>query len=186
EGFIPGSISIGLEGRFAEWAGQIIPFDKPIVLVTEPGLEKESVTRLSRVGFDKMEGYLDGGDETWKNAHEQIDLIIDVEADELAMDIPFDENLVVVDVRNEIEYGNGHVKDALNLPLNQLTDIALIAGFEENQNLYLHCAGGYRSVIAASLFKKQGVHNVRNVLGGWSKIKDQEKIKKEKDQQVLN
>ena len=186
QGFIPGSIFIGLEGRFAEWAGNILAFDKPMLLVTEAGKEEETVIRLSRVGFDKMQGYLKGGFDAWAAAGEKVDLIIDVEADELAMDIPHDPNLVVVDVRKETEYGNGHVKDAVNLPLDEMTDVAHLAQFEDNQNLYVHCAGGYRSVIAASLLKRQGIHNLRNVLGGWGKIKDQKNIKTEKDASVLN
>ena len=91
-GFIPGSLFIGLEGRFAEWAGSILPFDKKIILVTPTGKEEESVVRLSRVGFDKMTGFLQGGFDAWKNAGEKIDMIIDVEADELMMDIPHDPN----------------------------------------------------------------------------------------------
>ena len=185
-GFIPGSIFIGLEGRFAEWAGSLLSFDNPMILVTEPGKEEESVVRLSRVGFDKMQGYLTGGFDTWKSAGEPVDMIIDVEADELAMDIPHDPNLVVVDVRRETEFADGHVKDAQNLPLNEMNDVVNLALFEDNQNLYVHCAGGYRSVIASSLLKRQGVHNLRNVLGGWSKIKQQENIKIEKESSVLN
>ncbi|MEY2639179.1 MAG: hypothetical protein RIR90_661, partial [Bacteroidota bacterium] len=187
QGFIPGSISIGLEGRFAEWAGSLLPFDQHIVLVTEPGKEKESIIRLTRVGFDKIIGYLDGGYDAWVNAGERIDMIVDVEADELAMDLPFDENLVVVDVRKETEFGNGHVKDAVNIPLNEMMDPGSMANLEEHQNIYVHCAGGYRSVIAASLIKRQGIHNLRNVLGGWNKIKEQgDKIPTETSAEVLN
>jgi len=186
EGFIPGAVFIGLEGRFAEWAGSLLPFDKPIVLVTPAGKEIETVTRLSRVGFDKMAGFLNGGFDTWKNAGEKTDLIINVEADELMMDIPHDPNLTVVDVRRETEYADGHLPDALNLPLSEMTDIAELAQFEDNQNLYVHCAGGYRSVIATSLLKRQGVHNLRNVLGGWEKIKEQEKVRIIKEARVLN
>lgn len=186
KGFVPGSIFIGLEGRFAEWAGSLLPFDKPMILVTEAGKEEESVVRLSRVGFSSMLGYLKGGFEAWVAAGEAIDMIIDVEADELAMDIPHDERLLVVDVRRETEYANGHIKNAMNLPLNEMTDPAHIARFDDEQNLYVHCAGGYRSVIAASILKKQGIHNLRNVLGGWSKIKSQEGIEIEKDASVLN
>jgi glyoxylase-like metal-dependent hydrolase (beta-lactamase superfamily II)/rhodanese-related sulfurtransferase len=175
EGFIPDSIFIGLEGRFAEWAGNLLPFTESIILVTEPGKESETVVRLARVGFEKIEGYLEGSFEAWKNAGERLDMIIDVEADELMMDLPHDPNLVIVDVRKENEFDAGHLENAVNLPLQDLTDIALLAQFEENQNLYIHCAGGYRSVIAASLFKKQGVDNLRNILGGWGKIKEQEK-----------
>lgn len=185
-GFIPGSISIGLEGRFAEWAGSLLPFDAPIALVTDPGKEKETIVRLARVGFDKVKGFLEGGFEAWRTAGEPIDIIIDVEADELMMDIPHDDKLMVVDVRRPIEFADGHLKDALNLPLNDMMDPATMANLEEDQNLYVHCAGGYRSVIAASLLKRQGFHNLRNILGGWGKIKEQEKAEIVKETSVLN
>jgi rhodanese-related sulfurtransferase len=185
-GYIPGSLFIGLEGRFAEWAGSLLPFDKPIILVTDEGKEKEAIIRLARVGFSKVAGYVKGGFEAWKNAGEAIDMIIDVEADELAMDIPFDDKLIVLDVRKPAEYASGHVKNALNIPLEEMNDPALLADFEEEQNIYVHCAGGYRSVIASSILKKEGIHNLRNVVGGWNKIKEQEKIKQEKEANVLN
>jgi glyoxylase-like metal-dependent hydrolase (beta-lactamase superfamily II)/rhodanese-related sulfurtransferase len=186
QGFIPGSISIGLEGRFAEWAGMILPFDLKMVLVTEAGKEEETVIRLSRVGFENMQGCLKGGFEAWQNDGEKIDLIIDIEADELMMDIPHDPNLLIVDVRKETEFGEGHLEHAINLPLSEMTNIVELAQFEETQNLYIHCAGGYRSVIAASLLKRQGVNNLRNVLGGWNSIKQQEKVKIVKEANVLN
>ena len=186
EGYIPGSIFIGLEGRFAEWAGSLLPFDKPLLLVTENGKEEETVVRLARVGFANIDGYLKGGFEAWLKAKEKVDMIISVEADELAMDIPFDTNLQVVDVRKEIEYAEGHVKDAINMPLADMTNVVMIASFEDSQNLYLHCGGGYRSVIACSLLKKQGLHNVRNIAGGWAKIKEEAAIKTEKDVSKLN
>lgn len=185
-GFIPGAISIGLEGRFAEWAGSLLPFDKPLLLVTEPGREKESVIRLARVGFDKMAGYLEGGYPAWIGAGLPNDMIIDVEADELMMDLPFDPNLVVVDVRRETEFADGHLRDAVNIPLEELTDPGSMANVEEQQQLYIHCAGGYRSVIAASLLKRQGIHNLRNINGGWAKIKEQEKAEIVKEQSQLN
>jgi glyoxylase-like metal-dependent hydrolase (beta-lactamase superfamily II)/rhodanese-related sulfurtransferase len=185
-GFIPGAVSIGLDGRFAEWAGSLLPFNKPIVLVTKPGEEKDSVVRLARVGFDKVKGFLDGGFPAWMDAGEPIDMIIDVEADELAMDIPFDENLLVLDVRRETEFADGHIKDAVNLPLQELVDPGSMAILEERHNLYVHCGGGYRSVIAASLLKQQGFHNLRNVTGGWGKIKDQKGIEIVKEKSVLN
>lgn len=186
QGFVPEAVFIGLEGRFAEWAGSLLPFDKAIALVTEKGKEKESATRLARVGFSKLAGYLDGGTDAWTAAGEPLDMVIDVEADELAMDIPFDENLVVVDVRRPAEYADGHVKDAVNIPLNEMNDVATLSNLEEHQNIYVHCAGGYRSLIAASLMKRQGIHNLRNVLGGWAKIKEETRIKTEKEKSVLN
>jgi hydroxyacylglutathione hydrolase len=172
QGFVPGSISIGLEGRFAEFAGSILPFDQAILLVCEPGTEKESIVRLARVGFENIIGHLAGGFNTWLAAGETPDLIIDVEADELAMDIPFDPNMVIVDVRKTSEFDKGHIKEALTIPLDELTDPASMANFDDNQNIYIHCAGGYRSVIASSLIKRQGIHNIRNVVGGFKAISE--------------
>jgi hydroxyacylglutathione hydrolase len=186
QGFIPTSIFIGLEGRFAEWAGTLLSFEKQIVLITDEGKEEETLIRLTRVGFEKIIGYLKGGFNTWKKAEEKIDMIIDIEADELAMDLPHDDNLTIVDVRRETEYADGHVATAQNLPLHEMTDVVNIAQFEDHQNLYVHCAGGYRSVIATSILKKEGVHNVRNVLGGWEKIKEQKNIKTAKVAALLN
>lgn len=186
QGFIPGSVFIGLEGRFAEWAGSLLPFDKSIILVAEPGSEREAVIRLARVGFSDIRGYLQGGFATWKEAGETVDMIINIEADELAMDLPFDPNLVVVDVRRETEYADGHIKDAVNLPLQEMTDPGQLAHMEDRQNIYLHCAGGYRSVIAASLLKRQGIHNLRNISGGWNAIRTQPGIAIEKESRVLN
>lgn len=186
EGFIPDSIFIGLDGRYAEWAGSLLPFDKKLLIVAEPGKEKESIVRLTRVGFSKFAGYVEGGFEAWQNAGEEIDMVISIEPDELAMDIPHDDRLVVLDVRREAEYADGHVKDAVNIPLQTLTDPGSMANIDEDQNLYIHCASGYRSVIAASLFKRQGIHNLYNVLGGWNKIKLEEKIKTEKESSALN
>lgn len=175
--FIPGAISIGLEGRFAEWAGSLLPFDQPLVLVTEPGKEEESVVRLARVGFESVQGYLDGGIDKWLSTGEPVDMIIDIEPDELAMDMPHDDKLEVVDVRKPTEYEAGHVKGASNMPLDTLMDPLNIALTDGDYNLYIHCAGGYRSVIAASLFKRHGYNNLRNVMGGFGKIKEQKGIK---------
>jgi hydroxyacylglutathione hydrolase len=184
--FVPGAIFIGLEGRFAEWAGSLLPFDKPLALVTEEGKEKETVTRLARVGFSNIIGFLQGGVEAWRKAGEDIDMVIDIEADEVAMDLPFDDNMVVVDVRRPTEFADGHVKGALNLPLSDMTDPANMSMLEENQNIYVHCASGYRSVVAASLLKRQGIHNLRNILGGWTALKEEKKIETEKEKSVLN
>jgi len=186
KGFVPSSVSIGLEGRFAEWAGALLSFDKPLVLVTEAGKEKETIIRLARVGFSMIQGYLTGGYKTWQDAGETSDLIIDIDPDELAMDIPFDPNLVVVDVRRETEFGDGHVKDALNIPLDEFTDPGTFADFEDRYNIYLHCGTGYRSVIAASLMKRQGIHNLRNITGGFEKIRDEKRISIVKETSVLN
>lgn len=184
--FIPAAISIGLEGRFAEWAGSLLPYDAPILLVTDPGLEKESITRLARVGFNRMEGYLEGGYESWKKSGEPVDMIIDVEADELMMDLPYDDKLIVVDVRKPSEFAEGHLSNSVNIPLADMADPGNMAMLEEDQNIYVHCGGGYRSVIASSLLKRQGIHNIRNIEGGWNKIKEQGKVVVVKENILLN
>lgn len=186
KGFIPGSVFIGLEGKFAEWAGSILPFNKPILLITEIGKEKESITRLARVGFSNMAGYLEGGYNAWQQANFTTDMIIDIEADELALDVKFDSQIVVLDVRKKVEFADGHIKGAVNIPLSGMTDPGSMANIEDSDNLYVHCAGGYRSVIACSLLKKEGFFNMRNVLGGWSSIKNIEGVEIEKEAEVLN
>jgi len=186
KGFVPGSINIGLNGRFAEWAGSLLPFDRPIYLITDPGKEKETIVRLARVGFEKINGCLDGGFEAWKRSGEKVDIIVEVEPDELLMDMQFDKNLVVIDVRKENEFAEGHLPEAMNLPLSEMTDPATMANIEDGHNLYVHCAGGYRSVIACSLLKRQGIHNLRNIAGGWNAMKQQEKIEIVKEKSVLN
>ena len=125
--------------------------------------------------LDKLD--LKGGFEAWQAAGEKVDMIVDVEADELAMDIPHDPNLVVVDVRRETEYADGHLKDAQNLPLHEMTDVAHLAQFDDSQNLYIHCAGGYRSMIFNSTLRARGYDNLIDVNGGFKAIKESEKFK---------
>lgn len=186
DGFVPGSVSIGLEGRFAEWAGSLLPFDQDIVLVTPPGKEEETVVRMARVGFENVVGYLEGGFPAWEAAGEQKDLIITVEPDELAMDIPHDENLVILDVRKPAEFASGHIKDAVNLSLIDMKDPGNLADMEDNLNFYVHCQGGYRSIIACSLLKREGIHNIRNVEGGYAKMKDQKGLVVVQEKPALN
>jgi rhodanese-related sulfurtransferase len=102
------------------------------------------------------------------------------------MDLPHDKKMVVVDVRREPEFADGHITGAVNIPLNDMTDPASMANLDESKNLYVHCAGGYRSIIAASLLKRQGIHNLHNVMGGWAKIKEQKGIQTAKETSILN
>lgn len=185
QGFISGSVFIGLENRFCRWAGALLAPDSNLLLVCEPGTEAEVINLLARVGLHKVQGYLAGGFESWQQAGAAVDMIIDVEADELAMDLPFDDNLIVVDVRQEPEFAAGHVKEAVHLPLSEMNDPGLLANIEDTDNLYLHSTTGYRSVIAASLMKQQGFHNLRNVLGGWEAIRKQ-RIETVKEKAGLN
>lgn len=176
QGFIPESISIGINGRFAEWAGTILPFNQPLILVAEAGKEREAITRLARVGIDNVQGFLNGGYDAWHDAGEQIDLIIDIEPDEMAMDIPYDNLMEIIDVRKPSEFDIAHVKGAINIPLDTLSDPLNVAMVNDAGNLYVHCGGGYRSVIAASILKRHGYHNLRNVLGGFAKMKAEKGI----------
>lgn len=187
EGFIPGSLFIGQGDNFVEWAVNLLDTDKKIILVTPPGKEETCAALLGHAGFKtNVAGYLEGGFEAWKDAGLAVDMIIDIDAGELAMDIPFDKNLVVVDVRWPAEYAEGHVQDALNIPLGELKDPVNIAQFDERDNLYLHSGKGYRSVIAVSLLKLQGYNNLRNITGGWETIKHTKGITIVKEAGALN
>lgn len=184
-GFIPSSINVPLKG-LKEWAAVVLKKEAPLLIVVEEGKEAEVLALLQEAGFKNIKGRLDGGFTAWHQAGLAIDMIIDVEPDELMMDIPFDDNLVVVDVRNPIEYAEGHLKDAVNIPMNDISDPVIIAQFSETDNMYLHCGGGTRSVIAASVFKKHGIHNLHNIAGGWKKIKEEPKADIVKEPDVLN
>jgi hydroxyacylglutathione hydrolase len=172
ESFIPNSIFIGLDGRFAEWVGTLLEMHIPILLVCEVGKEQEAVTRLARVGYDNVIGYLDGGFASWQAAGKPIDLVIDIDADELFMDLNHDSKAMVMDVRKESEFNEGHIAEAELYTLANFNDPLKMSMVDDADNIYVHCAGGYRSVIACSILKRQGFHNLRNVLGGWSSIKD--------------
>ena len=169
EGHIPGSIFIGLSGTFAPWVGALLVDVKmPLLLVSEKGKEVEAITRLSRVGFDNVIGILDGGFESWKNAGKEVDSINSVEASTLAEKMMSDESTKVVDVRRPGEFSSEHLEGASHAPLSFLTDYL---DRLPNEQFYIHCAGGYRSVIANSILKKNGIHNAIEVLGGFNAIK---------------
>jgi rhodanese-related sulfurtransferase len=186
DGFITGSIFIPLNERFEDMAMNLLPKGSICLLVTEPGKENDTAERLKKAGINHIAGCLEGGFESWKNAGEPVDLVIQVEADELAMDIPFDDNLIVIDVRNEAAYAEGHVKDALNIPLKTMTDPGVLAILEDNDNLYIHCQSGDHSLIAVSLIKRQGLHNLRHLAGGWESIVKEKRIETEKENNALN
>lgn len=169
KGHIPRSIFIGLDGSFAPWVGTLIADVKqPLLLVTEPGREKETLTRLSRVGFDHSIGYLDGGFESWKKAAMEYDTVASVTASQFEKEEK-EKHLPVFDVRKESEYLSEHVVDAKNTPLEFLNDH--LTSFPE-QSFFVHCAGGYRSMIAASILKSRGIHNLIDVKGGYKAIKE--------------
>ena len=169
KGHIPRSIFIGLDGSFAPWVGALIADVKqPLLLVTEPGREEEAVTRLSRVGFDNTLGYLKGGFEAWKKAAMEYDVVSSITAETFKKELEGG-NQAVFDVRKESEYLSEHVLDANNTPLDFLNDH--LAEFPEKP-FFVHCAGGYRSMIAASILKSRGIHNLIDVQGGFKAIQE--------------
>ncbi len=169
KGHIPRSIFIGLDGSFAPWVGALIAdVEQPILLVTPNGLEEEAVTRLSRVGFDNTLGYLEGGFEAWKNAAMEYDSVSQISAEELK-NVLEAEQVTLFDVRKESEYLSEHVRIANNTPLDFLNDH--LAEFPDKSLFYVHCAGGYRSMIAASILKSRGIHNIIDVESGFKEIK---------------
>jgi rhodanese-related sulfurtransferase len=129
---------------------------------------------------------LQGGFASWSSAGEAQDLIVNVDASELALDMRYDPHLLLVDVRREAEFADGHLRAAVNIPLSDLVDPGSMAIFEDHHNIYLHCSAGYRSVIASSMLKRQGIHNIRNVLGGWGSIREQPDIEIIRENSVLN
>lgn len=167
---IPGSIFIGLNGNFAPWVGALIKdVSLPIVLVAPEGKETEAVTRLSRVGFDNTLGYLKGGVEAWKAAGKETDSINSVSPEQFEKEIN-SRNAIIVDSRKPSEYDAGHVINALNIPLDFINE--QLAEVPADKEFYIHCAGGYRSVIMASILKARGYHNMINVEKGFGGIKN--------------
>ncbi|MCZ4318689.1 MBL fold metallo-hydrolase [Aequorivita viscosa] len=166
---IPRSIFIGLDGGFAPWVGALlVNVEQKILLVVSPGREEEAITRLSRVGFDSTLGFLNGGIEAWKEAGKEIDTLESVEAETFKEKL--ENNVPVFDVRNDGEYAGAHLPMAKLTPLGFLNDY--LNDFPEDEKCYIHCAGGYRSVIAASILKSRGIHNVVDVAGGFAAIKN--------------
>ena len=169
-GFIPNAINIGLDGQFAPWVGALIPdLNQPIALVTPAGQEEETVLRLARVGYDQCIGYLDGGFAAWQAAGREVDTIETISADTFAERRRHDTSLTVVDVRKPVEFDAEHIADAANYPLDTLNDH--MAAFGRETPIYVHCAGGYRSMVANSILKARGIDNVINVAGGLAAIR---------------
>lgn len=167
KGFIPNSINIGIDGNFAMWVGEMITdIKQEILLITEPGREEESIIRLSRVGYDNTIGYLKDGFDTWKKASKEIDMITRITAEEF--ETRYAMSPIVIDVRKQSEYESEHVVGAINIPLNQINQ--KFTEFPTDRAFILHCAGGYRSMIAASILKSRGIEQFVDVIGGITDI----------------
>ena len=168
-GFIPQSIFIGIDGGFAPWVGALIKdIAQPILLITPIGREEDTITRLSRVGFDNVLGYLEGSYPSWVKAGREIDSLTSISADVLEEKIK--ENVPVFDVRKPGEFASEHIHSAKSTPLDFLNNH--LTEFPKDDTFYVHCAGGYRSVIAASILKARGIHNVVDVAGGYAAIRN--------------
>jgi rhodanese-related sulfurtransferase len=170
KGHIPRSVFIGLGGDFAPWVGALVAdTEQPLLLVCPEGQEEEAVTRLSRVGFDRSLGYLEGGFAAWKAAGKETDHLRSVPASGLEEELKTRLDRVF-DVRKESEFASEHLKEAKNTPLSEIN--AHLAEFPAEEGFYLHCAGGYRSVIAASILKSRGYHQLTNIEGGFDALKE--------------
>jgi rhodanese-related sulfurtransferase len=168
QGFIPQSINIGIDGDFAPWVGALIAdVNQPIILVSPNGREEETVTRLSRVGFDNLIGHLEGGFESWKKAEKEIDTVSRITTEEFEQQVIIGESKII-DVRKESEYEAEHVEDAYSKPLAYIND--WVKDINPDEHFFLHCAGGYRSMIAASILEARGFRNFREVAGGFNAI----------------
>ena len=170
KGFIPRSIFIGLDGGFAPWVGALVmDIEQPILLITPEGREEEAITRLSRVGFDNTLGYLKGSFESWKESGREVDTLESVTADELEQRQQVEEQSIF-DVRKPGEYNSEHLEGVSNTPLDFINQH--INEFPVDKDFFVHCAGGYRSVIAASILKARGFHKVIDVAGGYGALKN--------------
>jgi hydroxyacylglutathione hydrolase len=168
KGLIPQSVNIGLDGDFAPWVGALImDVKQPLLLITEPGKEEEAVTRLSRVGFDNILGHLKGGFEAWLAAGKEADVVDRITAERFANEVEIEKDKII-DVRKETEYNAEHIKDAYNRPLAYINE--WIKDINPEEHFYLHCAGGYRSMIAASILQARGYRNFTEVQGGFNEI----------------
>ena len=171
KGFVPNSINIGIDGSFAPWVGAMIPdVRQQILIVTEKGREQETVTRLARVGYDFCLGYLDGGFDAWKAEGRETDHVESVSAEELAERMKNRPATLIADVRKKSEYDSEHIRDVINAPLDNVNDSML--KISKDQPVYVHCAGGYRSMIFISILKARGYDNLIDVKGGFKSIKD--------------
>ena len=170
QGYIPRSIHIALDEIKTLNALKIIEQDCPILLVCTQGTEAILLKRFELLGYTQVRGYLQGGFSTWSDAEQKIDLIIEVEVDELAMDIPFDEYLMILDIRAEEVYDKGHIKDAIHLPLIEFGDPGAMSELDEHFNIYIIDDLGKQLLLAASVLKKQGIHNIRIVQDGWDAV----------------
>jgi len=170
KGFIPGSIFIGIDDNFAPWVGALIPdLKQPILFVADEGREEEVVTRLSRVGYDNAIGYLEGGFEAWKEAGEDVDTVEEISAEEMAKRFQR-EDLNVLDVRKISEYDEQHVVGAQNFPLDFINKN--MSEIKDDTTYFLHCQGGYRSMITTSILKSRGFENVINIQGGFEALQE--------------
>jgi glyoxylase-like metal-dependent hydrolase (beta-lactamase superfamily II)/rhodanese-related sulfurtransferase len=170
KGFIPNSINIGLDGNFAMWVGEMITdIQQEILLVTESGKEEETMIRLSRVGYDHTIGYLSGGFNSWLKTGKEIDTIQRISSLELEYHLA-KEKMTIIDVRKKSEFDSEHLVDAINIPLNEINNS--LAEFPKDKNFVLHCAGGYRSIIAGSLLKQRGWDNFVDLSDGFAGIKN--------------
>lgn len=186
QGFIKNSLLIASGTKLKEPNPFFFDKKEPLLLVSNQEQERAWPELILQIGHKNIAGYLEGGFDTWRSANHPIDLIIDVETDELLMDLPFDENLIIMDVRPALSYAGGHLKDAINMPLTDITDPLRLSAIEEKDNLYIIGNNNEESFLAASILKRHDFHNLRVVMGGWQKLEQQQNAIIVKEPGMLN
>jgi glyoxylase-like metal-dependent hydrolase (beta-lactamase superfamily II)/rhodanese-related sulfurtransferase len=171
KGYVKNSMWIGIDGQFAPWLGALVEdLNQPILIVADPGREEEVIMRMARVGYDNPLGYLDGGFDAWIKAGKPIETIEEITPEDFANLFKTNPNLKVLDVRNIGEFDTQHIEGAINIPLKDLQD--RLNELDKNEKYYIHCAGGYRSLIAASILRKEGFNSIVNIKGGFNALKE--------------
>lgn len=185
-GHVPGAIFIPVNQQFEDWVTTLLPVNRNILLICDEASVATIADRIQKCGRPAPAGWLAGGYESWHTEGLEFHLVIRVEPDELAMDLPYDERLLVVDIRTEAEFAEGHVRDAMNIPMRSLSDTMTLSLIEEEQHLYICGPSDEKSMMAASVLMHQGYLMLRTVDGGWDVIRKQKGIPIEKETDKLN
>ncbi len=186
EGHVPGAIFIPINNQFEDWVTSLLPPGRDILLVADESSVSMISERIGKTGRTAPLGWLKGNFHAWQKEQQEFHLVIRVEPDELAMDLPYDERLLVVDIRTEAEFAEGHVRDAMNIPMRSLSDTMTLALIEEEQHLYICGPSDEKSMMAASVLMHQGYLMLRTVDGGWEAVRKQKGIPIEKETDKLN
>ncbi|MEE6187188.1 Thiosulfate sulfurtransferase GlpE [Mycovorax composti] len=185
QGFIKDSILVASGIKFKDYY-EFFKGKEPLLVVCYPEEKDSSLKLIQDAGFKNIAGFLEHGFASWLDAQNPIDVIIDVEADELMMDLPYDDNLVIMDIRSPLTFASGHLKESVNLPLADMTDVVRLSAIDDHDNIYIVGNNDEEVFLAASLLKRHEFHNLRVVIGGWQALEQQPNVVIEKEPGMLN